>query len=121
MTLTLRLSFLLSLASVLSFAASWTGALVNSECYASLQSNTSNVPPGSHDTRRAIRYCSPNEKTKSFSVVVHGGVTFNLDSDGNEKARELVLKKGKKSPYMVNVKGEMTQNTFKVNTISIAK
>ena len=118
MTLTLRLTSLVFLASALSFAASWFGALVDSECYASVQRNVSPGHPASHNTSRTLRVCSPNEKTKSFSVVPHDGEALRLDSDGNEKARELVLKGGKK-PYMVNVTGEMTQDTLKVDTISI--
>ena len=118
MTLTLRLTFLFSLGSVLSFAASWSGALVDSECYATAQRNVSPGHPASHNTSRTIRTCSPNEKTKSFSVVQHGEA-LSLDSNGNEKARELVLKGGKKSAYMVNVTGDLTQDTLKVDTISI--
>lgn len=122
MKLTWRLALLSSLASMLSFAASWSGALVGSECYATSLQNVNHAEhPGSIDTRRPIRVCSPNEKTKSFSIVQASGVMLNLDSDGNEKARELFLKEGKKSPFMVNVTGELTQDTLKVDTISIAK
>jgi hypothetical protein len=54
-------------------------------------------------------------------VVPPHGATLNLDSDGNDKARQLILKEGKKSPYMVNVTGELNEDTLKVDTISIAK
>jgi hypothetical protein len=118
---TLRLAFLLSLGSVLSFAAEWSGALVDANCYATMQHNTSHGHPGSTDTKRAIRSCSPNEKTTSFAVVQQVGMTFNLDSGGNDKARELVLKAGKKSPFMVSVTGDVTEDTLKVNTIFLAK
>jgi len=118
MTLTSRLTFLFSMVSVLSFAASWSGVLVNSECYASIERNSSPGHPASQNISKTIRTCSPNEKTKSFSLV-HHGEALSLDSDGNEKARELVLKQGKKSPYKVNVTGEMTQDKLKVDTISI--
>ena len=121
MTLTLRLALLLSLASMLSFAENWSGALVGSECYAASLRNVHAEHPGSTDTKQPIRYCSPNEKTKSFSIVQTSGATLNLDSDGNEKARELFLKEGKKSPFMVNVTGELAQDTLKLDTISIAK
>jgi hypothetical protein len=120
MKLTSRLALLLTLAC-LSFAASWSGALVDAKCYTSAQQNTSHGHPGSTDTKRAIRSCSPNENTTLFSVVQRVGMTFTLDSDGNEKARQLVLKEGKKSPFMVDVSGEITQDSLKVNTISIAK
>jgi len=121
MNLILRLTVLSSLASVLGFAAQWSGALVDSDCYAATQRNASHEHPGSTDTKRPIRYCSPNEKTKSFSVVPPHGTTLSLDSDGNEKAHDLVLKEGKKSPFMVSVTGDETQGTLKLDTISIAK
>src|SRR5579862_3117097 len=106
MTRILRLTFLVPLACALSSAAQWSGALVDSACYASAQGNVSGGHPGSTNSKRPIRYCSPKDNTKAFAVVPHDGTTFNLDSDGNEKARALVLKEGKKSPYMVNVTGE---------------
>jgi hypothetical protein len=118
---TLRVTLLLSLASAPIIAASWSGALVDSECYAAAQRNVNpGEHPGSVDTKRPIRYCSPNEKTKSFAVVDPNGV-FSLDSDGNEKARQLIMKEGKKSPFTVIVTGEMIQHIVKVDTISIAR
>jgi hypothetical protein len=38
------------------------------------------------DTNREIRYCSPNAKTKSFTVVQSDGLNFRLDFAGNAKA-----------------------------------
>ena len=121
MTLTLRLALLLSLVATLSFAASWSGALVDSKCFASAQQNVSHGHPGSTDTKREIRSCSPSKKTDSFSIVEQVGTALSLDSSGNEKAHHLVLKAGKKSPFMVNVTGDMDQEVIKVATISIAK
>jgi hypothetical protein len=121
MKLTLRFAFLFTLTSVLSFAESWSGALVDTKCYAIAQNNVSHGHPGSTDKKRAVRSCSPNEKTTSFSVVPQVGMAINLDTYGNEKARELVLKEGKKSPFMVSVTGDKTEDTLKLSTISIAK
>ena len=121
MPLTLRLAFLLPLASVLTFAASWSGALVDSKCYTSALQNTSHGHPGSTDTKRAVRSCSPNQNTNSFSIVQQIGMTFNLDAGGNEKARALVLKEGKKTHFMVNVTGDLTDETIKVDTSSMAR
>ncbi len=121
MTLTLRLAFLLPIVPVLSLAASWSGALVDGRCFASAQQNVSHGHPGSTDTKRAIRSCSPTKKTESFSIVEQVGTTFNLDSDGNHKAHALVVKEGKKSPFRVTVTGDMDQETLKVETISMAR
>ena len=121
MIVTFRLAFLFTLASVLTFAASWSGALVDSKCYTSAEQNVSHGHPGSTDTKRAVRSCPPNKNTNSFSIVRQVGMTFNLDDRGNEKAHELVLKEGKKAHFMVNVTGDLTEETIKVDTISMAK
>jgi hypothetical protein len=118
MMLTMRLSVLLSLASVASFAGSWSGVLVDAGCYASAQSNVSHGHPASTDTKRTIRSCSPNGKTSSFSLVEHG-TAVKLDSNGNDKAREFIAKGGHhKPPYKVSVTGEMGPDAVKVDTIS---
>ena len=103
---TSRFALLFSLASTLSFAESWSGALVDAKCYDTAQQNLSHGHPGSTDTKRVLRTCSPNEKTTSF---------------GNEKAHKLVVKEGNKSPFIVNVTGDKTQDSLTVSTISIAK
>jgi hypothetical protein len=121
MMLPLRLAFLLPLGSMLTFAASWSGALVDSKCYTSAQQNVSHGHPGSTNTKRAVRSCSPNKKTNSFAIVQQVGMTFNLDGRGNEKAHELILKEGKKDHFVVNVTGDLTQETIKVDTISMAR
>ena len=121
MNLTLRFAVLLSLTSVLSFAESWSGALVDTKCYATAQQNVSHEHPGSTDTMRAIRSCLPNEETKSFSIVPQVGTALNLNTNGNQKAHELVLKESRKSTFMVSVTGDKTEDTLKVNTISLVK
>jgi len=124
MELTTRLAALFSLASTLSFAASWSGWLVDSKCYASLERNKNPTDTSSYVDRNQgdeIRYCRPTAKTKSFAVVDQNGLSFNLDGSGNAKAAELVRSGGKKSVGEVAVTGEMTGNTLKVDSISIAR
>jgi len=108
---------------MLGFAGSWSGALVDAACYASRQGNVNphEAHPASTDKNGDIRSCSPNAKTKSFSVVQQDRMTFNLDSDGNEKVHQLLLNAGKNSTYGVNLTGAMTQKVVKVETISLAK
>jgi len=124
MELTLRLAALCCLASALSFAGSWSGWLVDSKCYAALERNKSPTDTLSYVDRNKsdeVRYCRPNAKTKSFAVVDQDGLSFNLDASGNAKAAELVRSAGKKSAGGVMVTGELTGNTLKVDSISIAK
>ena len=124
MTLATRLAALYCLASVLSFAGSWSGWLVDSKCYAALERNKSPTDTLSYVDRNKsdeVRYCRPNTKTKSFAVLDQDGLSLNLDASGNGKAAELVRSAGKKSVREVAVTGEKTGNTLKVDSISIAR
>jgi hypothetical protein len=118
--LLLRLTLLACLASLPGLAANWRGALVDAKCYASMQRNVNpaETHPASTDTGRAIRYCSPNQKTKWFAIVQQDGVVLSLDPTGNQKAAALFLKVGKRSPYPVHAKGEKSGDTLNIDEIS---
>ena len=117
-----RLASLISLTSMLSFAGSWSGVLVDADCYNSSPTNTKHgTHPATMSPSRHIKACPPTADTKSFAVVQQDGSTVNLDPDGNQKAHDLVAKEGKMSRYKVNVSGDMNQNMVKVDTISAAK
>ena len=76
-----RLAFLLSVSSVFSFAGAWSGALVDSKCYASIERNvnpTDTLTSVDRDKNLEIRYCSPSAKTKSFALVPPTGEAFRL-------------------------------------------
>jgi hypothetical protein len=124
MALISRLSALVCMASVLCFAGSWFGALVDSKCYNALERNKN---PGDtlssvdRDRRGEIQYCTPNAKTKSFGIVLNDGSTFRFDAAGEAKAADLVRGAGKKSPVLVNVTGEEQKNTIKVDSVSMAR
>ena len=123
MTLTIRLAALFCLASALSFAESWSGVLVDSRCYDSMQRNvnpTDTLTNVDRDMNQQIRYCSPNARTKSFAVVLPEGMSFRLDSAGNAEAAQLVRKAGKKSRFVVAVTGTITKGTVKVDSILLA-
>ena len=121
MTTFLRLAFLVSLAPVASFAGSWSGVLVDSDCYARAQSNTKQgTHPGSMGDQ-SVRRCAPTVKSTSFAVVQQDGTSLKLDSNGNQKAQELIHKEGNLSQYKVSVTGDTTRDTVTVATISISK
>jgi len=123
MTLTIRLAALFCLGSALSFAESWSGVLVDSRCYDSMQRNvnpTDTLTNVDRDMNQQIRYCSPNARTKSFAVVLPEGMSFRLDSAGNAEAAQLVRKAGKKSRFVVAVTGTITKGTVKVDSILLA-
>jgi hypothetical protein len=123
-TLSRRLAALLCLSSALSFAETWSGVLVDSKCYDSEERNvnpTDTLTYVDRDKNMEIRYCSPSAKTKSFAVVQPDGMSFKLDSAGNAKAAELVRKTGKRSRFAAAITGQMSKNTIKVDSISVAR
>ena len=114
-----RIIFASCFAYAVSFANNWSGALVDLGCYNSMQSNVSHdAGHVSKDNKRAIRYCAPSSNTKSFAVLDGHGSTLILDASGNEKAQQLCQKVGKKSPFMVNVSGAVSNDTLAVETIA---
>jgi len=122
MTLFLRLTMAASLVTGAGMAANWTGYLVDAGCYSALQTNMrAGTPPGSWDLGRAIRTCTPTDKTKSFAIVQSGGVAVNLDADSNQKASDFVATHGKSMRHKVNVTGDMNDRMVTVHSITMAK
>jgi hypothetical protein len=124
MALAMRLAALFCLSAALGFARIWTGALVDSKCYASEERNvnpTDTLTSVDRDGNREIRYCTPRAKTKSFAIVQADGTIVALDSAGNAKAAELVRATGKQSRFIVAVTGALSKDTISVESITIAK
>jgi hypothetical protein len=122
--LAVRIAALVCFSSALSFAESWSGALVNSKCWAAEERNVNPTDTTTYvdrDRNLEIRLCSPNAKTKSFAVVQPDGLSFQLDAAGNTKAAELIRQTGKGSVFTVAITGERMKNTIKVDSISIAR
>ena len=120
MLFTMHLITMLCLSSAFVYAGTWSGTLVDSKCFAIAELNvnpTDTLTYVDRDQNQEIRLCSPGAKTKSFAVVQHDGLNFNLDSAGNAKAAEIVRKPPKKSSLAVVVTGEMSGNTIKVDSI----
>jgi hypothetical protein len=117
----MRFAVLFCLAIAPGFAGSWSGALVDSNCYDTLNRNVNpwETSPGARDWNQEIRYCAPNKKTKTFAVVQEDLTRLKLDSNGNSKAAELVRKTGKKSGYGVVVTGQVSGKILKVDSISL--
>jgi hypothetical protein len=121
MSVIMRFAALSFLASGLSFAGSWRGALVDSRCF---ESEEHNVNPGDtlanvdRDRNWEIRFCAPRVKSKSFALVDRDGRSFQLDPEGNRKAAELVRKTGKKDLFLVVVNGEKSGHKLMVDSIA---
>jgi hypothetical protein len=119
-----RLTALLCLLSALSFAESWSGALVDSKCYATEERNvnpTDTLTNVDRDGNLELRYCSPKPKTKSFAVVQADGTILSLDSAGNAKAAELVRTTGKRSLFFVALTGVRSSGGIRVDSIAMAR
>ena len=124
MTLTIRLAALFCLSSALGFAEVWSGALVDSKCYAAEERNanpTDTLTNVDRDGNLEIRYCSPRSKTKSFAVVQADGTILSLDSAGNAKAAELVRTAGKRSLFFVALTGVRSSGGIRVDSIAMAR
>jgi hypothetical protein len=127
MKLTMIRGLAICLAAAPAFAAqhaqnqAWSGFLVNSSCYEALERNTDPWDTSTYvdrDRDWEVRYCSPDVKTKSFTLVDHDGLSHKLDPAGNAKAADAVRQTGKKVPMEVKVAGQQDKDTIQVDSIS---
>ena len=118
----MRLAVLLCFSCALAFAETWSGSLVDFNCYAALERNRNphdTLIYVDRDTNSEIRYCTPGAKAKVFGMIEPEGATFQFDAGGNAKAAELVRSVGKKSRIRVVVTGEKSGDTIKVDSVSL--
>lgn len=113
-----RAACLSCFASMLCLAGDWSGWLVSAKCFASMEANRNEVE-NSWDGNLAVRYCTPDKDTKSFTIVRQNDSPLKLDSAGNEKAAELPLSLGKHFVYFVKVSTETVGHALKVQRIRI--
>jgi hypothetical protein len=125
MDLMIRLATLLTLASTLSFAGTWSGYLVDSKCYATEQRNVNHFDASSYVDRDRdfdIKACHPSPHTKSFTLIDPNGLTYRLDSAGDTRAAGLIRNAPKKSPLQVTITGQMAaKHTVKVDSITMVR
>ena len=110
----------------LSFARTWSGDLVDFQCFQREESNVNPdyiSVPGAQDTSFEIRACQPRpNKTKAFGVVLPSGERVRLDPAGNAKAAALVRAAGKPKRYfVVEITGDLENHTIHVDSITAAK
>jgi hypothetical protein len=117
----MRFATLLFLAPVLSFAGTWSGLLVDSNCYTSELRNTNKNPTTVElDMNSDVRYCAANSHTKIFAIVFPDWADQRLDPSGNMKAVELVRQAGKKSLLEVTVNGDFNKDgSIHVSSLSL--
>jgi hypothetical protein len=119
-----RTMFLLSacvLWSASSPAATWSGTLVNADCYRSLQRNVNpddTEPSADTDVNSDIRYCAPSLKTRHFAVIDSVGEVFELDDAADSRAAALVRSAQKQKRIHVTVTGQLSGQRLHADTIS---
>jgi hypothetical protein len=117
--MTPRLAALLCLACPLAFAGSWSGILVDSNCYASEERNvTKNYGTVEQDVNMEVRACIPKAHTKAFALILRDGDKLELDSAGNAKAAELVRNAAKRTLIRVTVTGDADKQVIKTSLIA---
>jgi hypothetical protein len=105
----------LSLAAM-SFAASWTGKLIDANC-----ADRGNSAPKAEPAQPAqpgapsAQSCMPTQSTSSFALQTSDGKILKLDAAGNTKASAVARTD---SAGNVQVSGELEGETVKVESIS---
>jgi hypothetical protein len=102
------------------FAASWTGVLVDSKCYASQTRNVNpwDTIPGDRDMAGDVHYCVPKHKTVSFGLVTPDWHFYKLDAVGNVKAAEITNRLGRKRVIPVALSGQRYKSLVTVSSMS---
>jgi len=116
----MRLVTMLFFGAMLGFAGSWSGSLVDSNCYASEERNANkNTTTVDRDMSAVVRYCSPNAHMRDFAIVLPDWDGHKLDSAGNAKAAELVRNTRRRSVFEVTLTGDLTKDSIAVTSISL--
>jgi len=117
-----RLLSLLGLASSFGFAATWSGNLVDANCFQSMEDNHNvSDSPALRDVGLEVRVCSPKPKTHVFAIVLSDGTNVRLDATGNARAADLARRASRKAPLYVTVNGAMTKKAIAVNSVTLAQ
>jgi hypothetical protein len=115
----MRHLLLLALVSTPSFAGTWSGTLVDANCYQAARSNVNPTDTSfaDRDMEGDVSYCHPTLKTKSFALVESDWTVLPLDAAGNAKAAALVRANPKSQPRVV-VTGEREKKVLRVATLA---
>ena len=98
----LSLCALFVAASVMCFAESWNGHLIDLNCHEQAQGKAA--------------ACTPTAKTTSFGLETSEGKVVKLDSTGNMKAMQM-MKTSANPDHEVTVNGSIKGETIKVDSI----
>ena len=113
-----KVMILLSIASTLCLAETWTGKLVDATC-AEHGKNTS-PSAASGQSSKDMNACTPRESTTSFAIRTPDGQIIKLDSTGNKLAADTFKanSKSNKGEMVITITGTMTGDTVQVDSVN---
>lgn len=117
----MRIAVVAAMSSAMSLAATWSGPLVDANCYAAELRNVGpfNTEPWANtDLGSEIHFCSPTHKTKSFGIVRDYLHWLKFDATGNAKAAALVQNVRKRHVLQVAVTGQEVRKRLQVDSIA---
>jgi hypothetical protein len=119
-----KLGIILGMVGMISYAETWTGRLIDAQCYDSKATATSagqKSPASSGE--KLDRECAPTAATTNYALHADNKV-YKLDSSGNAKvATEMqsgALKLDKDGDLHATVSGSVQGDTVKVDTIKVS-
>lgn len=121
MTTMTRVAVFFCLIGIPAMADTWTGTLVNADCYSSHNPNPGETHPGSYDVNASLRQCRPETKNSTFSLVDPHGEVVHLDPSTNQRIIDLLTRTGKKNMYIVTITRQMSQSAVRVETILLVR
>jgi hypothetical protein len=107
------------------FAGTWSGILVDANCYQAAESNVNptDTSLADRDMDGEVASCHPTRKTKTFAIVEQDWTALKLDRSSGAKAADIVRNSvrssGKKAPIYVTVTGERHKNTIAAASLSL--
>ncbi len=118
----LRLVSLLICLSPLGSAGTWSGFLVDSNCFASEQTNVSqDATTVGRDMRMSLHKCIATSETKEFAIVLYDWTSLDLDATGNARAAAIVRDVRRRSTlYCVTVGGVREKRRILAGDLTIA-
>jgi hypothetical protein len=118
----IQLAAFVFITCTLGFAAgSWSGYLVDYECYQGYMRHGQSTTTANRDMNLIVKLCVPTEKTKSFGIVPNDWKIVNFDPDGNAKAADFFKSNARLKSYWVTITGELETRFLKIDSISLGK
>lgn len=120
----------LALFSVMAFAESWSGTLVDATC--AMQNQQSQSDQGGMGSSSSVPACEPTSTTTAFALRTSSGQTYQLDDAGNAKVITAMKDRADRmkdegssasssgsTPVHATVKGTLNNSIIKVESVQV--